>query len=257
MTARSFGFLLAMLAASIAAPALAQDPRPFDQNPAFADGKLPRFYFGVAGGAIWANQFDTSVDVKIGKEQLKATAGVTFDTGQSVGGLIGYGISRHIAVEAEIGHANIDMDRLKFGLSSPGHGSLSGSIGIDGNIEAWTGFANLLVAPTGVGILTPYFGGGVGAAYFNGDVELVSILGGNLPIGDSKSETDLALKAIAGINLALSPHFGIGARYSYLWVDTADQKSASSAFLGVPIHAKGKVDDFTAQTLFISGNLAF
>lgn len=261
MTIRSFAFLLAMVAASIAAPALAQGPRPFDQNPAFA-GPLPKFYFGVAGGAIFADQFNTSLDVKIGKEELKATADVTFDTGQSVGALVGYAVSHHIAVEAEIGHARFDMDRLKFGLSSPGHGnvhggSLSGSVGLDGNIDAWTGFANLLVAPTGVGILTPYFGGGIGAAYFDSDVKSIRAFGGSIPIGELKSETDLALKGILGINLALAPRFGVGARYSYIWVDSSQSKSASSAFLGFPVHTKGKVDDFTAQTLFISGNVAF
>ncbi len=50
---------------------------------------------------------------------------------------------------------------------------------------------------------------------------------------------------------------GIGARYSYIWADTATDKTKSATFSGIPVKDKGHVGDFTAGTLFISGNLAF
>ncbi len=234
----------------------ADDPRPFDQNPAFADEKLPRVYAGVAGGAVFPDAFDTSVEIDIGGTRVTASADMHFDDGQAVGGLVGYAVTKRIAIEAELGHATFDMNRLELSLAS-GHHSLEGSVKVDGHVDAWTGFGNVVVAPLGVGILTPYVGAGAGFAHFDFDIEALDIFGGQIPIGADQSETKLALKGIVGANLALGYHFGIGARYSYIWANTASNKTNSATFSGIPIKGKGSVGDFTAGTLFVSGNLAF
>ena len=148
------------------------------------------------------------------------------------------------------------MDRLELSLASGPH-SLEGSVKVDGDVDAWTGFGNVVVAPLGVGILTPYVGAGAGFAHFDFDIEALDIFGGRIPIGADQSETKLALKGIVGANLALGYHFGIGARYSYIWANTATDKTKSATFSGIPIKGKGHVGDFTAGTLFVSGNLAF
>jgi opacity protein-like surface antigen len=237
-------------------PAQADDARPFDQNPAFANEKLPRVYAGVAGGAVFPNEFDTSVEIDIGGTKVKASADMQFDTGQAVGGLIGYAVTKRIAIEADLGHATFAMDQLDLSLSK-GHHSLEGAVKVDGNVDAWTGFGNVVVAPLGVGILTPYVGAGAGFAHFDFDIKAADIFGGQIPIGAEESATKLALKGIVGANLALGYHFGIGARYSYIWANTATDKTKSATFSGIPIKGKGEVGDFTARTLFISGNLAF
>lgn len=256
MTSARAAALTAAALLSTAAPSLAQSPRPFDQNPAFAVEKLPRLYAGVAGGAVFPNAFDTTVQINLGGEKLKATADMQFDAGQAVGGLIGYAVTRRIAIEAELGHASFAMDRLEVGLSKGRH-SLEGTVKVDGDVEAWTGFGNVVVAPLGVGIVTPYVGAGAGFASFDFDVKAVDLFGGQVAVGAEQSETRPALKGIVGANLALGYHFGIGARYSYIWADTATDKTKSATFSGIPVKGKGHVGDFTAGTLFISGNLAF
>ena len=86
MTIRSLALGLVAFAALGAVRAQAESPRPFDQNPAFADEKLPRVYAGVAGGAVFPDAFETSVQIDIGGTKLKATADMQFDTGQAVAG---------------------------------------------------------------------------------------------------------------------------------------------------------------------------
>jgi opacity protein-like surface antigen len=256
MTIRSLASGLAAFAALGAAGVQADEPRPFDQNPAFANEKLPRVYAGVAGGAVFPNEFDTSLQIDIGGEKLKASADMQFDTGQAVGGLIGYAVTKRIAIEAELGHATFAMDQLDLSLSKGRH-RLEGSVKVDGEVDAWTGFGNVVVAPLGVGIITPYVGAGAGFAHFDFDIKSAEVFGGQIPIGADQSETKLALKGIVGANLALGYHFGLGARYSYIWADTSTEKNKSATFSGIPIKDKGHVGDFTAGTLFISGNLAF
>ena len=65
------------------------------------------------------------------------------------------------------------------------------------------------------------------------------VFGGQIPIGADQSETKLALKGIVGANLALGYHFGLGARYSYIWANTATNKTSSASFSGIPIKNKG------------------
>lgn len=256
MTIRALASGLLASAALGGLGAHADEPRPFDQNPAFANEKLPRVYAGVAGGAVFPHDFDTSVKIDIGGTKLKATADMQFDTGQAVGGLIGYAVTKRIAIEAELGHATFAMDQLDLSLSKGRH-SLEGSVKVDGDVDAWTGFGNVVMAPLGVSIITPYVGAGAGFAHFDFDIKAADIFGGQIPIGADQSETKLALKGIVGANLALGYHFGIGARYSYIWANTATEKTKSATFSGIPIKGKGAVGDFTAGTLFISGNLAF
>ena len=55
MTIRALASGLVAFAALGGLGAHADEPRPFDQNPAFANEKLPRVYAGVAGGAVCAN----------------------------------------------------------------------------------------------------------------------------------------------------------------------------------------------------------
>jgi len=98
--------------------------RPFDQNPAFADEKLPRVYAGVAGGAVFPDAFDTSLEIDIGGAKVTASADMHFDDGQAVGGLVGYAVTQRIAIEAELGHATFDMNRLEYALRQPQPGVL-------------------------------------------------------------------------------------------------------------------------------------
>ena len=87
---------------------------------------------------------------------------------------------------------------------------------------------------------------GAGFAHFDFDIEALDLFGGQVPIGADQSETKLALKGIVGANLALGYHFGLGARYSYIWANTATDKTKSATFSGIPIKGKGEVGDFTA-----------
>src|SRR5262245_39631171 len=112
MTIRGLALGLLVFVALGAVRAHADDSRPFDQNPAFAEAKLPRVYAGVAGGAVFPNEFDTSLQLDLRGTKLKASADMQFDTGQAAGGLIGYALTKRIAIEAELGHATFAMDQL-------------------------------------------------------------------------------------------------------------------------------------------------
>ncbi len=118
------------------------------------------------------------------------------------------------------------MDQLDLSLSKGRH-SLEGSVKVDGDVEAWTGFGNVVIAPLGVGIITPYVGARARFAHFDFDIKALDIFRGQIPIGADQSETKLALKGI-GANLALGYHFGLYARYSYIWANTATDKTKSA-----------------------------
>jgi len=97
---RSLALRLVAFAAFGSVEAHADDVRPFDQNPAFAEEKLPRVYAGVAGGAVFPDAFHTSVELDLGGTRVTASADMHFDDGQAVGGLVGYAVTKRIAIEA-------------------------------------------------------------------------------------------------------------------------------------------------------------
>jgi opacity protein-like surface antigen len=226
----------------------------FANHPGFAADEHP-VYVAFGGGWVFANSLNSSASGSLIGIPFDVSADLTFDTGQTVGGVVGYQINQYLAIEGEFGYASLSMKSLKLGLSIPGLGGVGAKIGASGDVDTYIGMVNAIVTPAGVGIVTPYLGGGIGVGHIETSLDALTLGGARLNVNASNDETDLALQAIVGVDLALSERFAIGARYSYLWLNTG--RSESGGGCGCLFSFKGKVDDFTANVLMITGTLVF
>jgi opacity protein-like surface antigen len=238
--ARALGATVAIAALSLATGVSAQSPA------------LNGFYVGFGAGADFPADLGYSVHVPR-FPNISVTGHVNLDTSASGSATFGYRFNDYFATEGELGYAD-------FGISSIGikvtafRRSNSGAVDVNGNIQTFTGFANLMVTPFGHHRVTPYIGGGIGFGNTDAQVKSVSLNGlGMVPIGQSGSQTDFAAQAILGLDLAVTSRFDIGARYKLFWIDNG-QSGIEKVACGC-ITAKGQIDDFMAQSVMATATL--
>ena len=149
----------------------------------------------------------------------------SFDTAVSYGGAIGYVISDFIRAELELGYQKIDYDKVEVTTG----GTITNSVGtavtyaaggynVDGEIDALTVSANVILTPFGPGTLnndlpfldllpldkfTPFIGGGIGFVDWEDKINSVTAGGTTLTVDGKESETDFQAAILAGLGFCL------------------------------------------------------
>lgn len=183
-------FLLASpLLGILAAPAAGQGLLP----PGPADGP----YFELSAGYL--DLFD--VDGDISGIDVKGK----YDAGFAIGGQLGYKYSVfRLALEFEYGHAGFDSIR-----------ALGMNFDVDGDFDIYRGTANVYYDFDNATRFTPYFGGGLGAAYV--DVEDTTIA--NSVTVDGESDTYFTAHGEVGLAVAATDQIAIVPAYRFIWID--------------------------------------
>ena len=187
------------------------------------------FYAGVSAGVIVPEDIKTTVSGSIANFASSGSGNYTFTVGPSISASAGYHLSNYLAAEAEIGYAVFWFKSLR-GTLTVGANSATGSIGVDGNIENVTGFANAILTPlgrTGFWGVTPYVGGGLGLAHTSREINSFTVNGTTYAVSEHRSGTNLAADAILGFDYAASDKFSFGGRYRYMWVKSGRSQTSS------------------------------
>ena len=226
----------------------------FDNNPAFSRDPGNPWFFGIAGGAIVPGNLTATGTVNLGLP-ITVKADTRFETGFAADGVLGYQINQYLALEGQVGAATFDIKSFNMSVRVLGQ-SASVKLAADGDVDIYTGFVNAIVTPVGIGRVTPYFGGGIGAA--NMQTRLNSLSAGDfiIPVGTSDSETDLAAQAIVGVDVKVNPALSFGARYSFMWIDIGESNTFSACTCGL-LSGKEKVNDFTASVVAVTARMDF
>lgn len=180
--------LVAPLLVVFAAPAAAEPLLP----PEPTDGP----YFELSAGYLALSDVEgdvNGIDVK-GK----------YDPGFAVGGQLGYKYNVfRAALEFEYARAGFDSIR-----------ALGMNFDVDGNFNIYRGTASLYYDFDNASRFTPYFGGGLGAAYV--DVEDTTVAGVTL---DGGSDTYFTAHGEAGLAVAATDQIAIVPAYRFIWLD--------------------------------------
>ena len=201
-----------------------------------ATASVGRGYFGVSAGAVVPQDVHNTISGSV-----SASLDVSFKTGAAVSGFVGYHLLNQLAIEAEIGYAAADVDKVS-GTTT----GMAGSTPVGGHVNSVVGFVNLLWKPLGFAGLSPYLGGGVGVA--RTESTLNSVGSTNLGTFESR-DLDGAAQAILGLDYQVSDHFAIGGRYRYVWIQSGT--TASDGFDDF------KQTDFTAHVVMLTGTFRF
>lgn len=158
------------------------------------------FYVGLQAGWVIPEDVDFTVLGRSGKYE--------FNDGYSVGGLAGYQFNNYLRGEVSLTYAHFDYDRVS--IDGIGSGS------VDGDVNSTIGMVSAVVSPLGKTKVSPFFGGGVGAAYSKDKIRSVD----GVSVDVSNSDTNLALSGLVGLEANLSDSVSLGLRYNYLWIDS-------------------------------------
>lgn len=154
------------------------------------------FYVGGAIGAFIPR--DQSISV------LGYVGTVSYDTGVSVSGALGYPFSPVFRVEAELGYANTRFRSA----------SVAGlNVALSGNVDLVAGYVGAYVDAPLSGPVRPYVGGGLGFV-------TASASGG--------SETSFSMFGEAGLSIAVAPRLSVVPSVRYVWIDNATAYSAGN-----------------------------
>ena len=186
-------------------------PAPEEMAPMSYDSAM---YVSIFGGAAMINDFDF-------ESSVGPSGTVSFDTGYSVDAALGFNLGSGLSLEGQIGYLNAalnDGDYNNIALDPDGNASVTYAM-----VNAWYGFD--------MGGLTPFIGGGVGAA----SVSLNSDFAGVPGSGIDDSETTWAAQIGAGISVDIAENIALVGRYRYLatgevsLTDAADDENTGSA----------------------------
>ncbi len=212
-SASALALCLGVASAQAAEPAAEETVRPQDL-----------WYVSLFGGASFAGDMET--------ERSGATFSPDFDTGFLVGGAIGRRINDAFRVEGEISYARYKTDRVNYGNGSY---DLAG-----GDLSATYLLANVWADVTRLGEATVYVGGGLGAAYVDGDIYFSNP--GSLGYGSS--EWGFAGQLGAGVTYAVAQNIDLDFGYRF------------KAVTGLDFEDRIGGDDFTDGDLY-THNLQF
>ena len=174
------------------------------------------FYAAVRGGPGW------TPDVHIGVHG--AEDAVSFTSGFTGSGAVGYASSWGLRFEGEFGYLYAPVDREE-GQS------------VGGSIKSYLAMANAyydLRIPS-LGPFTPYVGFGIGAARVNEDREtLIPGLPGRVRVDEWR--TALAYSGRLGVGYDVNKWLGLSAGYRYLHIDGGTR---DGVLPGLTVHSDG------------------
>lgn len=169
------------------------------------------FYVGAGAGA--------SIPFDLNVSGGGVTGHLSFDTGASGSIFGGYHVNDYLAVELQLGYASVDTTNIAASTSFA-----STNAAVDGTLDTFTAFSNVIVTPLGRSGFSPYFGGGIGVA--NTRLDISSI--GGFSSGQNSNETDFAANGLAGFDYYVTDRLTIGARYQFEWIDLSSSSGAST-----------------------------
>lgn len=176
----------------LSAPLLVALSAPVASEPLLPPGEADGPYVELSAGFLAISDRDADVG-GVGVD-------IEYDDGFAVGGQLGYKYNVfRVALEFEYGHSGFDS---------------VGGIDADGDFDAYRGTVSLYYDFDNVSRFTPYFGGGLGAAYI--DVDDASVGGVNV---DIDSDTYFTAHGELGLAIAASDHVAIVPAYRFIWVD--------------------------------------
>ena len=211
----------------------AQETHAQIMQPAVAN--VGRAYVGASAGVVIPSDLHANFGGGIA-----GSGDFSFKTGGAGSGFIGYHLNDLLALEGELGVASSDADKFS--------GTLNGtavSASIDGSLTTVFVFGNAILTPFGRAAFTPYVGGGIGFASIDDSINSI----GGVNVASSGRETDFAANFTAGLDFAVANRWSVGARYRFIWVNTAS--SATSG--GV----NASIDDVTAHIITATATFHF
>ena len=150
-------------------------------NPAFSetaesDGS---FYGRIGAGTFSINDIAFSSSATAYGITVTATGDLSFDTGYSMSGAVGYRINKNLDVELELGYSYSEYDDVSLSGSVTSSGTtlaISGSANVDGDVQMFSGMGNLIYNFTDSQSFTPYLGGGIGLVSIVDSIDKVGTL---------------------------------------------------------------------------------
>jgi OmpA-OmpF porin, OOP family len=189
-----------------------------------AGGAQAQFYISGSAGLLMPEDISASAAGTTIKAEL--------DNGPALNFALGYKFTMGLRTEVEAGWARTKIT----GFSGPG-GSVSASGG-DNNV--WSGTVNAFYDFNTGTSLTPYLGGGIGAA----NIESSTITVGGVT-GRTGSSTDFAWMLEGGVAIAVAPNLSIVPAYRYFRINSGSSSGGVS------------VDDTSAHIIKVGLRLTF
>lgn len=175
-------------------------------------------YIGASAGALLFRDLEGSVD---GDSQS-----LDFAPGYTLAAQVGYRFSA-LRTELELEYGTVDLDVAEVaGVEED----------LDGEFNVLRGTAGLYLDFTLLPLFTPYAGGGVGAAWIDGDSATVD--GVTVEVAD---DTHLTAHGEVGVALEFIPIVTLVPAYRYIWIDSGDDG----------------IEDATAHVLKLGARLEF
>ena len=166
---------------------------------------IPLYYVSLFGG--WSDLSDLAVSDSSGRIDL------TSQNGLGLGFAFGQILGKNLRSELEFSYRSHDVGDLL--LSDFGAGRQT--IGGNGDVESYAGMLNLYWEFSGLcdGLLTPYIGGGVGAANVSADLRLD---GGQTAFTDGE-DSSFAYQYIVGMNFKVRSYSDLFVEYRHFAAD--------------------------------------
>jgi opacity protein-like surface antigen len=192
-------------------------------TPAFAASSIHapvhygNFYLGAGYGGVLPNESKISFSGAI-----TGSGDLEYKTSAMFTGVAGVYFTDYLAVEAELDYSEVEYNGVSGTLTGGILGTGTGTLSIDGQDTYVLGMANALLSPFGRSGFSPYLGAGAGVAHAESNLDNLHFDGSSAVVNAKQSKTSLALAGIAGLDYVLGRQLSIGARYRYLWIDSAD-----------------------------------
>jgi opacity protein-like surface antigen len=199
---------LALAAAAVAASPGEARAQTFDAGP----------YVGISAGGILFQDLEGTV--------AGESAGLDFAPGYALAAQLGYRFSV-LRAELELEYGAVDLDVVE---------AAGVSADLDGELNVLRGTAGLYADFTLLPLITPYVGGGIGAAHIDGDSAVIE--GVTVEVED---DTHLTVHGEVGLALDFFPFISIVPAYRYIWIDSGDDN----------------IDDATAHVFKLGARLEF
>ena len=217
----------------------------FFSDPLNLNFKKDNVYLSLDAGAMFLNDIDFGASASGWGTTVDAAGELTYDTGASISGTVGYILSSLVRTEFEFGHTQMDHDKAKGSITYTSGGSSvtgTGEVDVKGEIDAYYGLASVLVTPFGPGTLndlpflellpldkvTPFIGGGIGFVDWEDKIDSITAGGTTLTVNGKESETDFQAAILAGLDFDLKQDLRASVKYRHVWVDSG-QKGVDDA----------------------------
>jgi opacity protein-like surface antigen len=177
-------------------------------------------YAGVSAGALFPADTDQKTSGTLFGVPVSGSGKMRFKPGFIVDLRAGYHLNPYLAVEGDLAYARYTYDKVVGQLTA---GPLSiGESAFDGHVSNWLGFVNAIITPLGRSAFTPYVGAGIGFSSYEATVDAISVGGlGRVAVDSKTSNTDFAANALVGFDYAVTGAISVGARYRFIWTDSA------------------------------------